>query len=59
MTPADLRTELARLGLSQRGGAAYLRVNEKTMRRWISGEIPIPHAIALLLPKLKPKDVAS
>lgn len=59
MTPDALRSELSRLGLSQRAGAAHLRVNEKTMRRWISGEIPIPHAVALLLPKLTKKEVSS
>lgn len=56
MTPEDLRTELSRLGLSQVGAAKALRVNEKTVRRWASGEIPIPHAVALLLPKLTVKE---
>lgn len=58
MTPDELRSELSRLGLSQVGAAKALRVNDKTIRRWASGEIPIPHAVALLLPKLTAKEAA-
>lgn len=56
MTPDELRAELARLGLSQTGAARALRVNEKTVRRWATGEIPVPFAVALLLVKLTPKE---
>jgi plasmid maintenance system antidote protein VapI len=47
MTPADLKSTAAALGLSGRGLARALQVNEKTYRRWISGEVPIPHTVAL------------
>ena len=57
MTPDELRAHLSRLGLSQRGAAAFLRVNPSTLRRWCQGEVPVPHAVALLLPRLKKDDM--
>lgn len=57
MTPDELRAHLSRLGLSQRGAAAFLKVNTSTLRRWAQGEVPVPHAVALLLPRLKKDDV--
>lgn len=47
MTPDNLRNAATALGLSGRGLARALDVNEKTYRRWISGEVPIPHTVAL------------
>jgi hypothetical protein len=47
MTPADLRATAAALGLSGRGLARALGVNERTYRRWYAGTTPIPHTVAL------------
>jgi len=47
MTPAALRASPAALGLSGRGLARLLDVNEKTFRRWLSGEVPIPQSVSL------------
>jgi plasmid maintenance system antidote protein VapI len=42
-TTADiLRDHLARAGLSQRSGARALRVDDRTMRRYCSGDLDIP-----------------
>ena len=52
MTPAELRTIRAQLGLSQAGLAALLKVGSgRTVRRWEAGErdIPGPAAVALKL----------
>jgi hypothetical protein len=46
MTPAVLKSTAAALGLSGRGLAAALDVNERTYRRWLEGA-PIPHTVAL------------
>ena len=45
-----LRLQLSRLSLTQRGAAALLGRDERTMRRWLSGDRPMP---AELLPYLK------
>lgn len=47
MTPDALRAAATALGLSGRGLARALDVNEKTYRRWITGEVAIPHTVAL------------
>jgi DNA-binding transcriptional regulator YiaG len=62
MTPVQLQAALDRIGLSQRGGARFLEIDERTMRKWIAGEARIPEATAKLLRvmirlKLAPEDV--
>jgi hypothetical protein len=47
MTPDALRAAPAALGLSGRGLARLLHVNEKTWRRWVAGQVPIPRSVAL------------
>jgi hypothetical protein len=42
MTPKQLRAALARLGLSQRAAARLLDINERTMRKYIAGDLVIP-----------------
>jgi DNA-binding transcriptional regulator YiaG len=49
VTPNQYRTAIAKLGLSQRGAAAFLKVGERTSRRWALGESPIPEGYAKLL----------
>jgi DNA-binding transcriptional regulator YiaG len=49
MTPDQYRTAIAKLGLSQRGAALFLGVNERTSRSWASGQSRIPVAVAKLL----------
>lgn len=53
-TPERVRRELDRLGLSQTEGAALLRVNERTMRRYLQdpgspGSTPMPFGSFALL----------
>lgn len=45
VTAAQLKRALAKAGLSQRGTAKELGINERTMRRYISGEQPIPRVV--------------
>ncbi len=49
MTPAEYNTAIEHLGLSQRKAGKFLGVNERTSRRWVSGESPIPEPAARLL----------
>lgn len=56
MSPDAFRAELKRLGLSQVGLARFLKSNPRTVRRWAIGEIEIPHAVELLLTRLKPEE---
>jgi DNA-binding transcriptional regulator YiaG len=48
MSPAQLRAALRRLKLSQVGLAKRLKVDPRTVRRWIAGDRRIPEAVALL-----------
>ena len=45
----QLRTAIERLGLSQEGLGRFLGVQGRSVRRWISGEWPVPKPVALLL----------
>jgi len=49
MTPTEFRAALARVGESQRGFARRVGVDERTVRRWIAGIVPIPQWVPLLL----------
>lgn len=56
------RTAIEKLGLSQRGAAQFLEVDERTSRRWALGEAQVPESVAMLLRlmirlKLNPEDV--
>lgn len=62
MTALQYRASIEKLGLSQRGAAAFLGVDERTSRRWALGEAQIPESVSLLLKlmirlKIKPEDV--
>ena len=52
MTPAGLRALLDRAGLSQRRAAQQLGIHERTMRRYIAGDLPIPRVVQLALEQL-------
>lgn len=49
MTPKQFRSALDRLGLSQLGAGRMFGTGERTPRRWISGDTPIPDTVAALL----------
>jgi plasmid maintenance system antidote protein VapI len=49
MTALQLKRLLDSAGLSQRGAARELEINERTMRKYVSGESPIPKTVELAL----------
>jgi len=49
MTAARYKKVIKSLGLSQRKAAKFIGVNERTSRRYASGEWPVPRATAMLL----------
>ena len=49
MTPDDYKEALRRLDLSQAGAARLFRVNDRTSRRWASGEQEVPKAVEIAL----------
>lgn len=62
MTPNQYSAAIEKLGLSQRGAAAFLGIDERQSRRWIAGDARIPEAVAKLLRlmirlKLSPDEV--
>ena len=52
MTTTELRDLLASLGLSQRGAAKQLGIDERTMRRYCAGDLPVPRVVQLALSAL-------
>ena len=62
LTPKQYADAIDRLGLSQRAAGRFLGVEERTSRRWISGESAVPESVAKLLRlmiarKINPDDV--
>lgn len=49
MTPADFRSCLQRLGLSQTGASRVLGVSDRAVRQWIAGDRSVPEPVAKLL----------
>lgn len=50
MTPAELKAIRKRYGLTIRGLADLLRIrDEKTIRRWESGEVPVSGPASIVL----------
>ena len=49
MSPQQFRDALRRLRLSQVQAARRLRVNERTVRRWVAGDSRIPESVGLLM----------
>jgi DNA-binding transcriptional regulator YiaG len=62
MTPKQFEDAIAKLGLSQVGAARFLKLSDRTVRKWVAGEARIPGSVAMLLRlmiklKLKPEEV--
>lgn len=54
MTDADrLRALLKSAGLSQRGAAKALEIDERTMRRYVGGDAKIPEVVWLAVERLR------
>jgi hypothetical protein len=49
MTPKQLQKFLDDAGLSQRGAARELDISERTMRRYIAGDLPVPRVVEFAL----------
>jgi DNA-binding transcriptional regulator YiaG len=49
MTPHQLRTTLKHLDLTQVAAAKLLRVDGRTVRKWVSGDRSAPASAAILL----------
>lgn len=49
MTEKQFNAALDRLGFTQVGFAAKLEIGERSVRRWASGQWPVPTPIAMLL----------
>lgn len=49
MTALQLQRLLDRAGLSQRGAAKALEINERTMRKYVSGDSAVPKTVELAL----------
>lgn len=49
MTAPEFRAALAALNLSQVGAAKLFGVNDRTARRWASGDQEVPRVVALCL----------
>ena len=49
MTGSQLQKMLDSVGLSQRGAAKEIGINERTMRKYVSGESKIPKTVQLAL----------
>jgi hypothetical protein len=49
MTAAEYNRALERVGFSNRGFCHLINVDERTGRRWVSEEAPIPGSVAALL----------
>ena len=49
MSPKLFLHTLRQLGLSQVQAAKRLRVNARTVRRWVAGDSRIPESVTLLL----------
>jgi DNA-binding transcriptional regulator YiaG len=49
VTAEDFRAAINRLGYGQRSFAEYVGANERTVRRWASGEQDIPQWVPRML----------
>lgn len=49
MTPDEFRAAIERLGYTQTGFASFVRVHERSVRRWASGEHAVPGWVEVVL----------
>jgi plasmid maintenance system antidote protein VapI len=49
VTALQLQRLLDRAGLSQRGAAKAIEINERTMRKYVAGEAKVPKTVELAL----------
>jgi hypothetical protein len=50
MTPTRLQEALNAIGVETQSEAGnFLGYDQRTVRRWLSGELPVPRIVALLL----------
>lgn len=49
MTAIQLQRLLDRAGLSQRGAAKAIEINERTMRKYVAGDTKIPKTVELAM----------
>jgi hypothetical protein len=49
MAANEYRAALARFGLTQTGAARLFRADERTSRRWASGDRAVPPTVEILL----------
>jgi len=49
LSPQQFRHALRQLGLTQVQAAKRLRVNQRTVRRWVAGDSRVPESVTLLL----------
>jgi transcriptional regulator with XRE-family HTH domain len=49
VTAAQLQKLLDRAGLSQRGAAKALGIDERTMRRYVAGDAEVPKVVELAI----------
>ena len=45
MTPKQLRAALASIGLSQRAAARLLDIDERTVRKYVAGDLVVPEML--------------
>jgi len=57
MTPAEYRSTLSRLGLSQVAAARVMGIDPRTSRRYALGETPIPKIVENLLDILRAQPI--
>jgi len=50
---ANVERLLEKAGLSQRGAARALEINERTMRRYCAGDSPVPWVVLLAVENLR------
>jgi plasmid maintenance system antidote protein VapI len=49
MTALQLQRAIERAGMSQRGAAKALEINERTMRKYVAGDSKIPKTVELAM----------
>ena len=56
MKGQEYEKRISALGLNQVQSAIMLGVNDRTVRRWIADDAPIPHPVAIVLTLMQSAD---